>query len=57
MSPVGGIQLTLALKPLILCTVDGGGTDVGTKKKRSGEKKIIKIREGCKKQFNVNDFF
>ena len=37
MSPVGGNQLTLALKPSKLCTEVGGGTDLGTGEREGGK--------------------
>lgn len=40
---MGGTQLTLALNPSKLCTVVGGGTDLGTTKRKT-EAKCVKMR-------------
>ncbi len=42
MSPVGGNQLTLALKPFKLWTVVGGGTDLGTEEREMQNESLWK---------------
>lgn len=49
-SPVGGNHRTLALNPLILSTVAGGGTDVGT---RHFREEIMKMKKDCQNSISV----